>query len=276
MAPLALADPPTRRVSASSSASIAYEVHGDGIPLLALHGAYSSRREVRGFLEPMLEDRAIRRIYADLPGHGESRPSSDVASPDAVLDLLDLVLQAEAETGSFLLLGHSYGGHLARALAARHPSRTAGVAVLCPVIPGPWDTAAAGSVVRDDGVGADLDEREREEFEGYFVVRTADTLDRFRRDVVPATGEVDDDTLERAIGAGPHAIDPDRVVITAPVLIVAARQDRYVGWHRQQRLADRCPHATVATVADAGHALPHERPALVAALLADWLDRAGI
>jgi pimeloyl-ACP methyl ester carboxylesterase len=271
---LSLADSLTRRVRAGAHASVAYDVVGEGVPLLALHGAYSSRGEVRGFLEPMIGTRAVRRIYADLPGHGESRPSSGVASPDGVLDLLDLVLEAEAATGSFLLLGHSYGGHVARALAARHPSRLAGIALICPVIPGPWDTAR-GDVVRDDGVADALEQGEREEFEGYFVVRTAETLDRFRRDVLPAMGEVDDETLERAIGAGPHAVDPDQVAITAPMLIVTARQDRSVGWHRQQRLADRCPHATVATIADAGHALPHERPALVGALLADWLDRAG-
>lgn len=271
---LALADSLTRRVWAGARASVAYEVHGDGVPLLALHGAYSSRGEVRGFLEPMIGARAVRRIYADLPGHGESRPSADVVTPDGVLDLLDLVLEEEAGNGPFLLLGHSYGGHVARALAARHPSRLAGLALICPVIPGPWDTARA-DVIRDDGVADALGQDEREEFEGYFVVRTAQTLDRFRRDVLPAMGEVDDETLERAIGAGPHAVDPDQAVITAPMLILTARQDRYVGWHRQQRLADRSPRATVATIADAGHALPHERPALVGALLADWLDRAG-
>src|SRR6478609_7619899 len=128
---LAVADSLMRRVSATPSASIAYEVRGDGIPLLALHGAYSSRGEVRGFLEPMIGGRAVRRIYVDLPGHGQSRPSSDVSSPDEVLDLLDLVLEAEASTRPFLLLGHSYGGHLARALAARHPSRLAGLALVC-------------------------------------------------------------------------------------------------------------------------------------------------
>lgn len=33
------------------------------------------------------------------------------------------------------------------------------------------------------------------------------------------------------------------------------------------------PRCSVAVVDDAGHALPHERPALLHALLTDWLAR---
>jgi pimeloyl-ACP methyl ester carboxylesterase len=39
-------------------------------------------------------------------------------------------------------------------------------------------------------------------------------------------------------------------------------------------LLDRYPHATLAVIEDAGHALMHERPELLAAFLRDWLDRA--
>ncbi|MGP3535628.1 alpha/beta fold hydrolase [Microbacterium sp. RD1] len=264
----------TPRVQPTADASLAYEVHGEGAPLLAFHGAYSSRTEVRGFLEPMLDGRRIRRIYVDLPGHGESRPSGGVRTPDDMLDLLDELLAAEASGERFLLLGHSYGGHVARAVAARHGERVAGIALLCPMLPGEQEAAPA-VVVRDERVGAQLDETQREAFEGYFVVRAADTLERFLRVVAPATGPVDHATLENALGQGPHRVNPDTAAIDAPVLVASGRHDAWVGWQRQQRLGDQYPHATVVTVDGAGHALPHERPALVAALLTDWLDRAG-
>ncbi|PPJ26953.1 hypothetical protein C5E45_22255 [Nocardia nova] len=35
----------------------------------------------------------------------------------------------------------------------------------------------------------------------------------------------------------------------------------------------RCPHATLAVIDEAGHALPHEQPELLRALLAEWLTR---
>jgi pimeloyl-ACP methyl ester carboxylesterase len=60
------------------------------------------------------------------------------------------------------------------------------------------------------------------------------------------------------------------------VLVISGRHDHWVGWELQQRLGDRYPRATVVTAGDAGHALPHERPGLIAALLSDWLDEIGI
>jgi pimeloyl-ACP methyl ester carboxylesterase len=197
-----------------------------------------------------------------------------VRAPDDVLDLLDRVLEDEAPAGPFLVLGHSFGGHMARALAARHPERVAGMALICPAMPGE-QRVPTPSVVRDDGVSATLDPRARDEYEGYFVVRTDETLDRFGRAVAPAAGEVDDETLGSAINAGPHAADPDIVSIATPVLILAGRHDHWVGWERQQRLGEHYPRATVVVAGDAGHALPHERPALVGALISDWLDQVG-
>ncbi|MFE5409332.1 alpha/beta fold hydrolase [Microbacterium sp. NPDC056569] len=265
----------TMRVRLSDAASLAYDAVGSGIPLLALHGAYSARSEVRDFLEPMIDSRPVRRVYIDLPGHGDSRPSSAVRRPDDVLDLVDRLLDKEAPDGRFLLLGHSFGAHFARAIAARHPDRVAGLALICPALPGEQHIPTP-TVVRDDGVSAALDPDQRAEYEGYFVVRTAETLERFRRAVIPVAGEVDEQTLQTAITAGPHAADPDTVPVSAPVLVIAGRHDHWVGWERQQRLGDQYPRATVVTAGDAGHALPHERPGLVAALLSDWLNEIGI
>ncbi|MFG6402922.1 alpha/beta fold hydrolase [Microbacterium sp. P04] len=259
-------------VEAGPTAVLAYEVHGSGIPLIAVHGAYSSRIETRGFLEPILERYPIRRVYVDLPGHGGSRPSSGLSLPDEVLDLVDRLLEEEAPEGPFLLVGHSFGGHFARAIAARHPHRVAGLALVCAIVPGD-QRLPPQSVVRDDGVSAQLGDDEREAFESYFVVRTAETLARFRAVVAPASGDVDEDTVGTAVETGPHRIDPDSVVIEAPVLVVSARHDHWVGWERQERLGDRSPRATVATLADAGHALPHECPELFGALMEDWLRR---
>lgn len=267
------AEPPaeTRRIHTRTDACLAYDVHGTGIPLLALHGAYSARGEVRAFLEPILEGRAVRRIYVDLPGHGDSRPSDGVDGAQGLFDLVDRLLQEEGIDGRFLLLGHSLGGLVARAVAARYPDRVAGLALLCPYLAGPQRPAQV-SVVRDDGVSGDLDTDARDAYEGYFVVRTAETLARFREAVAPASGAVDEAVFERAL----DALDADAGVIEAPVLVACGRQDGWVGWERQQELGTIYPRATMVTVAGAGHALPHERPALVGALLADWLAQAGV
>jgi pimeloyl-ACP methyl ester carboxylesterase len=59
------------------------------------------------------------------------------------------------------------------------------------------------------------------------------------------------------------------------VLVVAGRRDSFVGYAGAVGLLERYPRATLAVVDEAGHALPHERPAVLAGLLADWVERAS-
>ena len=58
-----------------------------------------------------------------------------------------------------------------------------------------------------------------------------------------------------------------------PTLVVAGRLDSTVGYAAAADLVDDYPHATLAVVDDAGHALPHEQPDLLRALVAEWLAR---
>ncbi|MEH0109787.1 alpha/beta hydrolase [Tersicoccus sp. MR15.9] len=60
-----------------------------------------------------------------------------------------------------------------------------------------------------------------------------------------------------------------------PVLLVAGRRDATVGWAATVELTEVYPHATLAVLDGAGHALPHEQRELLAALLGDWVRRAA-
>jgi hypothetical protein len=52
------------------------------------------------------------------------------------------------------------------------------------------------------------------------------------------------------------------------------RLDSVVGYAAAADLSDHYPHASLVVVDDAGHALPHEQPDLLRALVAEWLQRA--
>jgi pimeloyl-ACP methyl ester carboxylesterase len=56
-------------------------------------------------------------------------------------------------------------------------------------------------------------------------------------------------------------------------VVVAGRLDSTVGYAAAVDLLDQHPRASLAVVDEAGHALPHEQPGLLRALLADWLAR---
>jgi pimeloyl-ACP methyl ester carboxylesterase len=254
--------------------TLSFVAEGSGMPLLALHGAYSTHHEIRSILEPVVRGRGIHAVYPDLPGMGESTGDVILTADDAV-DALENLIDAQFAGERMLVVGHSFGAHLARGLAARRPAQIAGLALLCPLMTGVQD-AAPSIVVRDDpGASDGLDARERDEFEGYFVVRTAATAARFRAAVAPAIDRYDPPTVERIMTASEFALDPAAIEVDAPTLIAAARHDAVVGWRRQQGLVDLYPRADAVLVADAGHAMPHERPELFDALLADLISRSS-
>jgi pimeloyl-ACP methyl ester carboxylesterase len=64
------------------------------------------------------------------------------------------------------------------------------------------------------------------------------------------------------------------VPVSGATLMAVGRRDSVAGYSDAAELLEGYPHATLAVIEDAGHALMHERPALVAALLGDWLQRA--
>jgi pimeloyl-ACP methyl ester carboxylesterase len=55
--------------------------------------------------------------------------------------------------------------------------------------------------------------------------------------------------------------------------VVTGRQDTAVGYAAAWDLLEQYPRATFAVLDRAGHALPHEQPGLLRALVTEWLDR---
>jgi pimeloyl-ACP methyl ester carboxylesterase len=252
-----------------------YVEHGDGAPVLVLHGAGVDHREMLGAIEPVFNGLSnYRRVYPDLPGMGHTPAPDTLTGADGVLDVLLAFVDGVIGDGRFHLIGHSAGAYYARAIAGRRPDQVAGLALICPL----------GEEVRDLPVrqvlDAEVDPDETlgaaaaNEFRDYFVVQTQTTLDRYKEYVLPGMGLADDAALERigrhwSFSSGPA----ERLPYTGPVLIVTGRQDSTVGYASQWDLLGHLPRATFAVLDRAGHALPHEQPGLIKALIIEWLDR---
>jgi len=116
-----------------------------------------------------------------------------------------------------------------------------------------------------------LSPEQRTNFDEYFVVRTAANARRFRDHTWPGITLVDEDALGRIFAGWTVAVGSDTVSV--PTLIVAGRQDPVVGYADATRLSEQYPRATLAVIDEAGHALMHERPELLTALVGDWLAR---
>jgi pimeloyl-ACP methyl ester carboxylesterase len=247
-----------------------YVAHGSGVPLVALHGAGVDHREIEVAIEAIVPTVGYRRIYPDLPGMGRST-TDGLSGNDDVVTLLGAFVEHLGE-GPVMLVGHSYGAYLARGLAARRPDVVLGLALVCPVAERSRNVPDHEVVRQDTDAYDELEPAQRAGFDEYFVVRTPATARRYRDHVVPGTTLVDEAALGR-IFAG-WAVEVGSGTFSAPTLIVAGRRDSTVGYFDATDLLERYPHATLAVIESAGHALMHERPELLAALVGDWLDRA--
>jgi pyruvate dehydrogenase E2 component (dihydrolipoamide acetyltransferase) len=114
--------------------TIRYAAAGqDGEVVLLVHG-YGGDRNSWLFLQEPLS--AGRRVYAlDLPGHGTSAKDVGDGSvgllADAVLGVLDAI-GAVGGPGGVHLVGHSLGGAVALAAAAREPGRVRSLTLIAP------------------------------------------------------------------------------------------------------------------------------------------------
>ncbi|MFG2622774.1 alpha/beta fold hydrolase [Streptomyces sp. NPDC048507] len=240
--------------------------HGSGRPVLVLHGAGVDHREAEACFEPALGGvPGLRRIYPDLPGAGRTPAPAALRCADDVLAAL--LGFADAVTGgdAYLLAGHSAGAYYAAAMAARNPRRVAGLALVCPLTPSPREVPGHRVVAGTGELGD-------EGFRSYFVVQTPEMLDRYERHVAPAAALEDRAAAER-IGARWKLTPDGAPPYPGPAVVVAGRLDSTVGYAAAVDLAARHPHASLAVADDAGHALPHEQPELLRALLIEWLAR---
>jgi pimeloyl-ACP methyl ester carboxylesterase len=252
---------------------IHYVEHGSGVPLIGLHGAGVDHREIEVAIEAVVPADGYRRIYPDLPGMGRTTTGTDTLnSNDDVVALLAAFIEQIVDT-RYLLLGHSYGGYLARGITALRPESVLGLALLCPVGEHSRDVPPPTAAHVDADAYSELEDDQRAGYDDYFVIRTRATAQRYRDYVVPGTTCVDEVALGRIFAGWKVAGGSD--AFSAPSLIVAGRLDSTAGYASAADLLEHYPRATLAVVDQAGHALPHEQPALLTALLADWLARSA-
>jgi len=253
--------------------------HGAGVPVLAIHGWTPDHRLMLGCLEPLFARRpGYRRLYPDLPGMGRTYAPPSVASSDDILDALQAFVDREIGDAPFLLVGESYGGYLARALARARAVQVLGLALICPIgaeVEHARRTLPERRVLRPDpALLAALPPRVAEPFAELAVVQTAETARRFEDEILPGLEAVDEQALARIRAHWTLAEDPEGgAPFERPTLILAGRQDDATGYADQYRLLAHYPRASFVVLDVAGHNLQIEQPALFDALMLEWLDR---
>ena len=218
-------------------------------------------------LSRRLDDR-FRVVRYDRRGYGRSHPHPGPFDMDGqVSDLLALI-----DGRRCVLVGHSYGGNVALATAARHPELVAAVAVYeSPLSWMPWWPSTTARTL------ADADE-----------VGPGETAERFMRRLIgdqrwealpERTRQVRRDEGQALIGElGDLRARPPWSAerLTLPVAVGVG--ERGAPHHRDGmvRLAELLPDATLTRLDGAGHAAPvTHADAFVDRLVVPLLERAG-
>ncbi|MEP0547488.1 MAG: alpha/beta fold hydrolase [Rhodothermales bacterium] len=116
---------------ATDSVDLFVSVHGEGPPLVVMHGGLGLDHT---YLRPWLDrlGEVVTLVYYDHRGHGRSPAPDDwdavthatwVADADALRECLGYK--------QWFVFGHSYGGFLALEYALAYPDRIAGVVLCC-------------------------------------------------------------------------------------------------------------------------------------------------
>jgi len=82
----------------------------------------------RSWVNQLSSPGAVRMIAVDLPGHGESDPRPGVSVEEYAAVVAEFLIALEC--GPVVVIGHSLGGAIALALAARHPALVRGLVLI--------------------------------------------------------------------------------------------------------------------------------------------------
>ena len=100
-------------------ASYWYEIHGDGEPVVLLHGFTGSTVSWNRFIEAYKDK--FKLFVIDLPGHGKTITPSPLSMEQCCQDIHDILLEHGIRT--FHLLGYSMGGRTALSYATLYQSQ---------------------------------------------------------------------------------------------------------------------------------------------------------
>jgi len=102
------------------AAHLAFEQHGDGVPVVFLHGLTFDRTTWRPIIDRL--GVGVRSIAVDLPGHGAT--GGPACSLDDVVGRVRALVD-ELGVERPIVVGHSMSGGIAAMYAAVHPARGA-------------------------------------------------------------------------------------------------------------------------------------------------------
>ena len=263
------------RRAGTSSGEVAWEVFGEGPPVVLVHGT-PSRSYIWREVAPVLAERHAVYVY-DLLGFGESERGEgvDVSIAAQGRALAELVgVWGLEET---LVAGHDIGAAVALRACLIEGTSFSRIALLDALVLTPWGTPALRHVKEHLGAYRTMPQ---DVFEAYVEARLRETT---RRPMEEAAFEAylsqwrgpegqaaylrkDEALIERDTAE----VEPLLRSIEAPVRIIWGAEDAWIEPSQAETLAETIPGAGVTFVKYAGHFVMEDGPREVAKALAGF------
>ncbi len=261
-----------------SLANMNYEIIGDGIPVLLIHGLCVDHNIMKGAYEPIFTKvNGFKRIYVDLPTMGDSIEKEGLKGSDDILNCLIEFIDKVIGNEKFIIIGQSYGGYFAQGIISRIAEKTIGLGLLCPLILADYDKRDLPEykLMVDDRENINYDNKEEfEEYLEYAVVVNQATYNRYKEDLVvgfeKATSDVLDIVIEEnfELNPEPYTIIKD---YDKPSLILVSKQDNVVGYKDTLKLDSKLSNLSINMINGAGHGLQYEQENIFNDLTINWL-----
>lgn len=235
-----------------------------GETVLCLHGAGGNG----GYLSDLLDALAPKHspLAFDQPGHGRSGGLDSLGSIERMSEFTRTLVE-KLGLRTPVLLGHSMGGAVAQAYTLAHPDD---VRALVLVSSGACFTVPEERIVQARRV---TEGKERRAF-------TRDAFSPKTPDAIVRRGWGEDLKTDPRAGFGDLlacvAWQNERLSEIRVPTLVTVGEDDYPGLREEaDRLAREIPNARKVVIAEAGHALPIERPGALAEAILAFLEELG-
>lgn len=216
-----------------------YEIHGDGPPLLLLHGGLGSAAYFQNQIPVLAEKYQV--IAVDSRGHGRSsfdeQPINYALMAADVLALMDQLGIDKAD-----LVGWSDGGIIGLDMAINHPERLNKV-------------VAYGANYDPSGVRADIGESEK--FNAYIEQAAGDY-----QTLSPAPERWDEflNNIGNMWATEPNYTEAQLAAITTPMLILDGEDEEAIDTDHTRKMASLIPGAELVLIPGTGHFAFWEKP----------------
>lgn len=230
-----------------------YEVHGEGEPLLLLHGG-TGRIESFDHQIPVLAEH-YRVIAPDSRAHGRTtdsdKPLSYALMADDMLELLDLL-----EVNKVHVVGWSDGGNIGLDLAINHPERVGKLVVI-------------GANFSPDGLNDELvDWVEKATAETW----SAGSHELYKKHAPdPSHWPVFIDKIKAMWLTQPNYTREELARVQAPTLVMVGENEEVVRQEHTEEMHQILPNADLKIIPNTGHLAPIEKPEEVNEAILEFL-----